>query len=63
MLLVSCVYSHEVWFLMLGKCGWPHLTLVVEYAIASWWLCVRKQVPKARWPAFNSIVLLVVRSI
>jgi hypothetical protein len=37
-LLLSCVYSREVWFLMLSKLGYQQLAPVVEEAATSCWL-------------------------
>jgi hypothetical protein len=36
-LLLGCVYSHEVWFLMLSKFGWQQISSAVGDSV-TWWL-------------------------
>jgi hypothetical protein len=62
-LLVQCVYSQELWFFILRRCGWMHLTLSDDDSFIAWWLRSRKLVVKARRPAFDSIAFLTVRQI
>jgi hypothetical protein len=62
-LLLSCVYSHEVWFMMLGRYGWHQLSPKADEAMTTWWLRACDQVVKACRPALDSLVLLVTRGI
>jgi hypothetical protein len=62
-LLLACVYNREVWLIALQRWGWPHLALAVDAALIDWWLTVHEQVSKAHRPAFDSIVILMARSI
>jgi hypothetical protein len=35
-LLLSCVYSGEVWFQVLHRCGWQQLTPTLTYTFTDW---------------------------
>jgi hypothetical protein len=58
-LLLSCVYSREVWFKCLRRCRWQHLAPSVEDCLIPWWLHARKSVAKARRKAFDTLVILI----
>jgi hypothetical protein len=58
-LLLGCVYSHEVCYLMLSRSGWQELSPMVQEATVTWWLRALGQIVRARKPAFDSLVLLV----
>jgi hypothetical protein len=62
-LLISCVISREVWFKCLCRSSWQQLAPSVDDELTNWWLRCRKQVPKARRKAFDSLCALVARSI
>jgi hypothetical protein len=62
-LLLGCMYNQETWFLMMWKCGWPHLAPAAEEDMVTWWLRAWDQVPKSHLPIFDSLVLLTARVI
>jgi hypothetical protein len=64
-LVLGCVYSREIWFHSLWRCGWHMQTPLVDDRLVAWWLRTCKMVPKARRNAFefDSLWLLVARSI
>jgi hypothetical protein len=57
-LLISCPYAREVWFKALCRCGWQSLALTTMNFFTEWWLRSRKRIPKARWKAFDSLIIL-----
>jgi hypothetical protein len=58
-LLLACVYTREVWFKILRRCGWQGLVPTVDDCLIEWWLRSRKVVHKPRRKAFNSLFILV----
>jgi hypothetical protein len=58
-LIPSCSYSCEVWFKVFRRCGLQRLTPSLGQTFATWWINSRKQVPKARRKALDSLVILV----
>jgi hypothetical protein len=62
-LLVGCSFSKEVWFKSLRPWRWQNLTPYQEHSLVEWWIRSRKQVPKGRRKAYDSLVLLVTRCI
>jgi hypothetical protein len=62
-LILGCVYSREIWFLLLRKCGWPNLAPAAEEGIADWWLRSWELIPKLCHVLFDSLVLLIARTI
>jgi hypothetical protein len=55
-LLLGCSFAREVWCTTLTRCGWVDH---VADSIATWWLCVRKQITKSRCKAFDLLVICV----
>jgi hypothetical protein len=62
-LIVTCVFSREVWFTMLQKCGWQDLSLAANDALVHWCIRSRETVTMQRRATFDSLVLLVARAI
>lgn len=58
-LLLSCVFSREVWFKVLRRLGWHTLAPRAHDTLVDWWLRSRKQIGKPRRHAFDSLVILV----
>lgn len=58
-LLLTCVYSGEVWFKTLRRCGWQSLVPAAADFSIQWWLRSRKMVQKARRKSFDSLFILV----
>lgn len=58
-LLLQCVFSREVWFKALRELGWQNLTPSHDAAFVDWWLLSRRQIPKPRRKAFDSVVVLI----
>jgi hypothetical protein len=56
---VGCVFSREVWFLVLGHCDWLPLIPVVDDLIGDWWLRARERVSHVHRPVFDSLIALV----
>jgi hypothetical protein len=62
-LMVQCVFSREVWFLTLRRCGWEILTPSTVHTFGGWWVECQKQVVKGRRKVFDSLVISVAWSI
>jgi hypothetical protein len=62
-LTIACVFSREVWLLMLQKCGWQDLAPDDGDTLVNWWLRSRDLVPLPRRAAFDSLVILVARQL
>jgi hypothetical protein len=62
-MFICCVFSKEVWFKVLRRCGWDHLLPAAPGPLVEWWLASRKRVPKPRRRVFDSTVLAVTWSI
>jgi hypothetical protein len=62
-LLLTCVYSHETWFIILCYYGLQRLTPQVELPFFEWLLNIGKQVHKLQCKGFDSLVILVVWSL
>jgi hypothetical protein len=58
-LLAECVYSREVCFKTLNRCGWQYIATSANDSFMVLWLCSHKLVVKGRCKAFNSLILLV----
>jgi hypothetical protein len=58
-LLLVCVYSREVWFKVLRRCGWQGLVPSMNDCLIEWWLQSRKLVQKPRHKALDSMFILV----
>jgi hypothetical protein len=56
-LLVQCVFSREIWFKVLRRCGWHGVAPTQDHLFAVWWTTSRKCVPKGRRKAFDSLVV------
>jgi hypothetical protein len=61
--LLGCVHSRETWFRVLRHYGLNQLTPQEELPYFDWWLGVRKRVHKSQRKGFDSLALLVVRSL
>jgi hypothetical protein len=62
-LMVQCVFSWEVWFLTLRRCGWEILMPSTVHTFGGWWVECQKQVVKGRRKVFDSLVISVAWSI
>jgi hypothetical protein len=62
-LVIQCVFSREVWFSALRRCGWHHLAPSADDSFVTWWVHSRKQVAKEHRKAFNSLIIAIVWSI
>jgi hypothetical protein len=62
-LFMRCVFSREVWYKVLRRCGWEHLSPAATDRLVEWWLASRKWVPKPRRRVFDSMVFTVTWSI
>lgn len=62
-LLAGCVTSREIWYKVLRRCGWQQLTPGANDHLVTWWIHSRKQIPKPRRKAFDSLVILVTWTI
>jgi hypothetical protein len=62
-MVLGCVYSREIWFRGLRRCGWQHLTPRVDDNLVTWWLRVQKVVTKLQHPAFDSLCFLIAWSL
>jgi hypothetical protein len=58
-LLLACVYSREVWFKVLRRCGWQGLPPSMDDCLIEWCLQSRKVIQKSRHRAFGSLFILV----
>jgi hypothetical protein len=56
-LLVQCVFSREIWFKVLRRCGWHGVAPAQGHLFAVWWTTSRKRVPKGQHKAFDSLVV------
>jgi hypothetical protein len=61
-LVLGCVFSREVWSQLLHSWGWQHI-IPHEESLGDWWTSARKRIAKPWRKAFDSIVLLTLRSI
>jgi hypothetical protein len=52
-LMVQCVFSREVWFLTLRRCGWEALMPSTELSFTGWWVDRWKQVVKGTEKSFR----------
>jgi hypothetical protein len=54
-LLLQCVFSQEVWFIVLYYCGWHQHSPGLQDCMVEWWLTTRKRVIKeaAAWFRFT----------
>jgi hypothetical protein len=59
-LILTCSFNREVWFKVLCRCVLQRLSPSPGEAFAAWWITIRKQVPKARRKAVDSLIILVV---
>jgi hypothetical protein len=59
-LLVSYVFSREVWFRVFRRCGWQNLVPGLDDLFINWWLRCRKRVIKDRQKCFDSLIILVI---
>jgi hypothetical protein len=62
-LLLTYVFSREVWFKELTKSGWQQMAPGVDDRLPDWWLHRQKVVAWARRKAFDSLVFLTLRSL
>jgi hypothetical protein len=62
-LLVGCVFSREIWFKILRRCGWQQISPAPGDGMAEWWTTSRKRIPKDWRKAFDSTIILVVWSL
>lgn len=60
-LLLSCVYSREVWFRILTRCG-RNMNMLAPTdtdLLLSWWLQSREALPESFRRGFDSLTMLV----
>jgi hypothetical protein len=62
-LFLQCAFSREVWFRVLQRCGWAHLSPEPHDQLIDWWLTARKRVTKPRRRAFDSTAIGVTWNI
>lgn len=60
-LVTACVYSRQLWVMLLDPIGLLELVLVMgdDRDMADWWMKQRRVVHQAHRSAFGSIVILV----
>jgi hypothetical protein len=58
-LIIGCVYSREVWNILLSKLHLQDVVLVQEEKVLEWWLRSRKLVDKQVRKGFDSLFFLV----
>jgi UDP-glucose 6-dehydrogenase len=58
-IILGCVYSWEVWSILLAKLHLHEVVLVQEENVLVWWLRNRKLVVKHVWKVFDSLFFLV----
>jgi hypothetical protein len=58
-LLLSCVYSRELWFKLLRSSGWHHLALSYDSTFPNWWLLTCKRLHKELHCGFGMFIILV----
>jgi hypothetical protein len=58
-LILGCVYSREVWFLLLRPISLLHLLSAPDVDLVDWWLSSRKQLPHHHRKRFDSLVILI----
>jgi hypothetical protein len=59
-LLLTCVFSRELWSVQLRRVGFQFLTPAQEGALADWWLRRRKKIFMDHRKGFDSFVVLMV---
>jgi hypothetical protein len=62
-LILSCVFSREVWVHELRSKGRQHVAPSDNSQLGDWWLDARKRIAKVRRRAFDSVVLLISRKL
>jgi hypothetical protein len=60
-LLVSCVFSREVWFKTLSCFGWQLATPPQNAIFTRWWLHWCRRIARPRRRAFDSVVAMTTR--
>jgi hypothetical protein len=58
-LLLSYVYSWDLWFKLLQSSGWHHLALCYDSTFPDWWLFTCKRLHKEIHYSFDMFVILV----
>lgn len=59
-ILVTCVFSREIWFHTLRWIGHEDVTpSTTEISFNDWWACAARRVPRERRKGFNILVILV----
>jgi hypothetical protein len=62
-LIIACMFSREVWFTLLQKCGRQALSPAANDSLVHWWIRARETVTLPRRATFDFLVLLVARVI
>jgi hypothetical protein len=60
-LLLSCVFSREVWFRTLRSAGISSCTPSTSSTMPDWWITQRKRIDKVHHKGFDSLVVLTCR--
>jgi hypothetical protein len=58
-IIIGCVYSREVWSILLSKLHLQEVVLVQEENVLQWWLRNRKLVDKQVRKGFDSLFFLI----
>jgi hypothetical protein len=62
-ILLQCRYARAIWFRFLQRRLWEHLTPLADSVIIDWWPDAEQRLQPKERKSFNSLVLLVTRSI
>jgi hypothetical protein len=62
-LLLGYIFTREIWTWLLQWLGWHHAIPTADSILGIWWVDARKWIGKPHRRAFNSLVLLVTRSV
>ncbi|KAM0921177.1 hypothetical protein ACQ4PT_007069 [Festuca glaucescens] len=62
-ILLQCRYARAIWFRFLQRRQWEHLAPLADSAIVDWWPDAEQRLQAKDRKSFNSMVLLVSRSI
>lgn len=58
-LIIGCVYSREVWNILLTKLHLQETVFVQEEDVLEWWLKCRKRIDKQLRKGFDSLFFLI----
>jgi hypothetical protein len=62
-LILTCVYSREVWFRLLRAAGFQHLVPSGAPSIVDWWPPARKHIHNSQRKGFDTMFALVAWSL